>query len=131
MLILPMVLAVLIDSPGHDAPRGKSRDFELTYRATVRDIPDGAGTLDVWLPIPQTNQHQTIHRLTIDAPGPLTIGRESRFGNQCLHVRLPSPRGPVSIAWSAQATRRENAGTLEPIEDEERCSTSLPSRWSP
>jgi hypothetical protein len=120
MLILPVFVAALIGSPKQDAPREKSRDFELTYRATVRDIPAGAGTLDLWLPIPQTDRHQTIHRLTVDAPGPLTIGRESRFGNQCLHVRIASPRGPVSVAWSARATRRENAGTLEPLGDEER-----------
>jgi transglutaminase-like putative cysteine protease len=131
MLILPMVLAILIGSPDQDNPQGKSRDFELTYRATVRDISEGAKTLDIWLPIPQTDRHQTIHRLTIDAPSPPTIGRESRFGNQCLHARIPSPRGPVSIAWSARATRRENAGTLEPLGDEERALDLSPEPLVP
>src|SRR5262249_17235995 len=123
MLILPMLLVALGAPPAPDSPgppRGPTRDFDLPYRTTVRDISPGAGTLDIWLPVPQTDRHQTIHRLTIDSPGPLTIGREGRFGNQCLHVRVPSPRGAVSIAWTARVTRRENGGTLGPLSDEER-----------
>jgi transglutaminase-like putative cysteine protease len=120
MLILPIYLAALIVPPALGAPPAKTRDFELTYQAVVRDIPNGANALELWLPIPQTDRHQTIHQLSIDASGPLTIGRERRFGNQCLHLRVASPRGPVSVAWSTRATRRENAGTLELLGDEER-----------
>ena len=113
MLILPILLAALIapPDPGASPDAGaKSRSFTLTYRATVRDIPAGARSLDVWLPVPQTDRNQTIHQLTIDAPGPLTIGREGRFGNHCLHIRVDAPRGPVSISWTARVTRRENRG---------------------
>jgi hypothetical protein len=59
-----------------------SRTVELAYRATVRDVPAGAKSLDLWLPLPQTDRNQTIHRVTIDAPNPVTIGREARSGNQ-------------------------------------------------
>jgi len=124
MLALPILLAALGAPPAQEHPgpadRPRSRTFELTYRATVREIPPGAGTLDIWLPLPQTDRHQTIHRLTIDAPGPPTIGHEGRFGNQDLHVRLASPRGAVTIGWTALATRVENAGTPGPIGEEER-----------
>lgn len=131
MLILPMLLSTLVGWPAAGSPSPRSRDFELTYRAVVRDIPDGARTLDVWLPIPGTDRHQTIHWLRIDAPGPLTIGRESRFGNRCLHVRVPSPRGHVPIAWSVHATRTENAGTREPLGDEERALDLRPEPLVP
>ncbi len=134
MLIAPIVVAVLIapsaPSTPHDA-RGTSRDFELTYRATMREIPARTGILDVWLPVPQTDRNQTIHRLSIDAPGPLTIGREERFGNQCLHVRIASPRGPVSVAWTARVTRRENGGSGEPLGDEERALDLSPEPLVP
>jgi transglutaminase-like putative cysteine protease len=83
------------------------------------------------LPLPQTDRHQTIHQLNIDAPGSLTLGREDRFGNQCLHVRVSSPRGPVSIAWTARATRRENGGSLEPLGDEERALDLSPEPLVP
>jgi transglutaminase-like putative cysteine protease len=120
MLFLPILLAALLAPPAQDSPLEKARDLQLSYRASVHAIPDGAKMLDIWLPLPQTDRHQTIHRLTIDAPGPLTIGRESRFGNQCLHVRVPAPRAPVSVAWNVWATRRENAGTVESLDANER-----------
>jgi transglutaminase-like putative cysteine protease len=97
----------------------------------VHDVPNGAKTLDVWLPLPQTDRHQTIHQLTIEAPGPSTIGRESRFGNQCLHVRVPSPPGSVSVAWNIWATRRENAGTFESLTGEERRNHLTPEPLVP
>jgi transglutaminase-like putative cysteine protease len=97
-----------------------SRSFVLTYGATVRDVPAGAKNLDLWLPVPATDRNQTIRRLTIDAPGRVTIGREDRFGNQCLHVRAESPQGPIAVTMTVEATRRENAGSAEPLGDAER-----------
>src|SRR3954462_14253372 len=87
-MLLGLILACLIPPPERtSASEGppRARTFELTYKATVRDIPDRAKALDLWLPLPQTDRNQTIHRLTIDAPSPVSIGREARSGNQCLH----------------------------------------------
>jgi transglutaminase-like putative cysteine protease len=103
---------------GEENPR--SRTFEMTYRATVRDIPAGAKALDLWLPLPQTDRNQAIHRLTIDAPKPVSIGQEARFGNQCLHVRVEAPEAPVAVTLAIVATRHENAGSDEPLGDRER-----------
>jgi transglutaminase-like putative cysteine protease len=103
-------------------PPLRSRTFRLTLRATVRDIPAGARSLDLWLPIPQSDRNQTIHRLTIDAAPPISIGREARFGNQCLHVRVASPHAPISVTLALEATRRENAGSDEPLGETERAS---------
>jgi transglutaminase-like putative cysteine protease len=135
MLVLPVILAALgilpaeaataadaglTSTKGREDETGKSRTFSLTYRAIVKDILKDAKTLDLWLPLPQSDRNQTIHRLTIDAPSPLTIGRESRFGNQSLHVRVQRPQGPISVILSIDATRRENCGTIEPLSDVDR-----------
>ncbi len=135
MFVLPIILVALGILPAEGAPAvadgltstksredrvEKSRTFLLTYRAIVKDIPKDAKTLDLWLPLPQTDRNQTIHSLTIDAPGPLTIGRESRFGNQCLYLRVQRPRGSVSVTLSIDATRRENSATIEPLSDKDR-----------
>jgi transglutaminase-like putative cysteine protease len=110
-----------------DAKEGKetradrrSRTFEMTYRATVRDIPEAAEALDLWLPLPQTDRNQTIHRISVDAPGTWTIGREPRFGNQSLHMRTNPPRGPLSVLLTVEATRAENGGASGPLSDEDR-----------
>src|SRR5262249_17288239 len=54
------------------------------------------------------------------APAPATVGREPRFGNQSLHVRVDRPGGPLEIALAIEATRRENAGHRAPLSAEDR-----------
>ena len=98
----------------------KSRTFQLTYQATIRDIPKDAQILEAWVPLPQTDSNQTIHQISIIAPVPVTIGRESRLGNQSLHARVDGPKGPVQITLVIEATRRENIGRQESLSAEER-----------
>jgi transglutaminase-like putative cysteine protease len=109
--IFAMVPLLLASQAGFGAdPDLKTRTFELNYQATIRDIPHDAKTLDVWVPLPQTDLNQTVHRILINAPAPVTVGREPRFGNQSLHVRVERPRAPVQVTLDIEATRRENAG---------------------
>jgi len=79
----------------------------LTYQATLRDIPKDAKAIDLWLPWPQSDSSQTIHQVTVDAPGPLDFAREARFGNQCLHVRARPPDGVLTVSMVIEATRKE------------------------
>lgn len=128
--VLLVVMAIAADSTAADeTPR--CRTFGLTCRATVRDIPAGAKALDLWLPLPQTDRNQTIHRITIEAPSPVSIGREATFGNQCLHVRVNTPRAPATVALTIEATRRENGGSDEPLGDEERTGHLKPEPLVP
>jgi len=88
----------------------KSRTFRFSYVATVRDIPPGAGTIDVWLPFPQTDVHQTIHQVSVKGPGVVTIGREPEHANQALYLRVEQPRELVSVELDVTATRQESVG---------------------
>jgi transglutaminase-like putative cysteine protease len=106
--------------PGFAAEPTRSRTFTITESATARGFPAGSRVLEVWLPVPQTDPNQTIHRLTVSAPGPVTIAREPKGGNEALYVRVEDPREPVSVVLEVIATRRENAGhpaTLSPAEE--------------
>jgi transglutaminase-like putative cysteine protease len=98
----------------------RSRNFELTYKATVRNVPEGTRTLDLWLPLPPTDRNQTVHQVTIDAPSRVSIGREARFGNQNLYVRVNHPAGPVTVTLTIEATRWENDGSDEVLGAEAR-----------
>ena len=92
------------------APELEERTFTFTYKAVVEELPAGAAAADVWLPYPQSDANQTIHSVTISAPGPVTVAREPRHGNEVLHYRAASPKGPIEIVMTVVATRRENAG---------------------
>lgn len=108
----------------------QSRSFSLTLRAAVRNVPAGAKSVDLWLPLPQTDRNQTIHRLTIDTRTPVSIGREPRFGNLCLHVRFKAHEAAV-LTLAIEATRRENAGSAGSMSDEERVSYLKPEPLVP
>ena len=123
-LRLPLILSVVSVCFASKADSGserplKSRTFQLTYQATIRDIPRDAKILEAWVPLPQTDTNQTIHLVSIDAPVPVTIGRDARFGNQSLHVRVNRPKGPVQITLVIEATRRENTGRQESLRAED------------
>ncbi len=111
--------------------RPRSRTFELTYQATVRDIPEGTKVLDLWLPVPQTDRSQDIHRVAIDAPNPASIGREARSGNQYLHVRVGSPKGPIMVKLAIEATRKEDSGSDEPLGEAARAEYLKAERLVP
>jgi transglutaminase-like putative cysteine protease len=127
--IVPVFLATLPASAS-DQSR-KSRTFRLTYYATIRDIPGDAKTLEAWLPLPQTDPNQTIHQISINAPVPVTLGREPRFGSQSLHVRVNRPKAPVQITLVIEATRWENTGHAQPLHSEERKAYLAPEPLVP
>jgi transglutaminase-like putative cysteine protease len=109
----------------------KSRTFQLTYQATIRDLPSDAKTLDAWVPLPQTDANQTIHQISINAPVPIAIGRGPRLGNQSLHIRVDHPRAPVTITLVIDATRTENAGHRQPLSDADRQALLAPEPLVP
>jgi transglutaminase-like putative cysteine protease len=85
-----------------------SRTFQFRYRAVVKEIPAGAQKVEVWLPFPSNDAHQTIDQVSIDAPRPITISREHEYGNPTLYVRVDHPAQreiPVEVTFTA--TRRE------------------------
>jgi transglutaminase-like putative cysteine protease len=110
---------------------GKSRTFQLTYQATIREIPSDAKRLEIWLPLPQTDSSQTIDQISINAPGRTTLGREPRFGNQSLHVHVHRPKGAIQTALIIEATRRENAGRQQSLSSEDRSSYLAPEPLVP
>jgi transglutaminase-like putative cysteine protease len=133
---LPLILSVISMYFAAQAASGparllKARTFQLTYQATIRDIPEGAKALEAWVPLPQTDSNQTIHRISIIAPVPVTIGRESRFGNQSLHARVDEPKGPVQITLVIEATRRENSGRQESLSALDRKTLLAPEPLVP
>ena len=135
-LRLPLILSAFsvcfaAQAGSGPGPPLKSRTFLLTYQATIRDIPPDTKTLEAWVPLPQTDANQTIHQISITAPVPVTIGRESRFGNQSLHARVERPKGSVVITLVIEATRKENSGRQELLSALDRKSYLSPEPLVP
>jgi transglutaminase-like putative cysteine protease len=117
-----------------------SRTFQFQYRAVVKDIPSGAGKVEVWLPFPVSDAHQTIDRVAIEAPSPITISREPEQGNSILYVRVEHPtQREIPIEMTFTATRREavnrpgrpTAQHPRPLTPEQRAFYLKPDRLVP
>jgi transglutaminase-like putative cysteine protease len=93
----------------------KSRTFRFTYQAAVRELPAGAQTLDLWLPYPQSDRNQTIHQVTLHAPGAITLAKNPKTGNMDAYLHVERPQLPVEVSLEVTATRRENAGEPETL----------------
>ena len=73
---------------GGAAQHGRTRTFEFTYVAEVRDIPSGARTVSIWLPYPPSDENQRISDVRIHAPAPWRLTRDPEYGNQILYIRV-------------------------------------------
>ena len=66
----------------------KSRNLRMNFRCELGDLPAGAKTVDVWIPIPLTDGRQTITLLNKEE---LTSGhftKDKTFGNQLYYKRF-------------------------------------------
>ena len=85
-----------------------SRTFRFTYNFTVKDLPSGAKRVRVWIPLPQTDQHQTVSVLAIKAPVKTRMTQESEYGNKMMYAEIPnSGSGKAEFTIEYKITRRE------------------------
>lgn len=68
-----------------------TRTFRFTYSVAVRDIPEGARKLSIWIPVPKTDRHQEVLDLVVKAPLEHSFTREKRYGNRLLHLSAAAP----------------------------------------
>ncbi|HEX8162052.1 MAG TPA: transglutaminase domain-containing protein [Pyrinomonadaceae bacterium] len=93
------------------APALRERRFEFEYKATVKDIPAGAGRVELWLPVPHDDAFQKITGMEIVSPSPYEV-RTSQYGNKVLHVSLTNPRQQsltVTLRFTAARTEHVQA----------------------
>jgi transglutaminase-like putative cysteine protease len=106
-LFLPCILT------GQDAANGQkfsapSRTFRFTYSFNVKDIPAGTKQVRVWVPVPQTDQHQTVRVLNVKTPGKTEMTREAEYGNRMMYVELQNPLpAKAEFTIEYEVTRRE------------------------
>ena len=85
-----------------------SRTFRFTYKFTVKNIPSGAKRVRVWIPLPQTDQHQTVRILTVKAPVKMRMTQEPGYGNRMMYGEIQNPTtGPAEFTLEYKVTRRE------------------------
>jgi transglutaminase-like putative cysteine protease len=85
-----------------------TRTFRFTYNVTVKDIPSGAKRVRVWIPVPHTDQHQTVRVLAVKSPVKTRMTQEPEYGNRMMYAEIQnSVPGKAEFTLEYKITRRE------------------------
>lgn len=93
-------------------PAPRERSFSFEYAVTVRDVPRGAHTVDIWLPAPHDDAFQRITNLRVDTPNRYEIatGTEDK---RILHIRVTDSKEPsIAVTMRFDAVRKEHVQPL-------------------
>ncbi len=110
--LLGVALLGAAPAPSRDARASENpkpstpRFFTLTYTIDVKEIPEGASDLAVWVPVPQSGAYQKITSLRVESPIAHQFERESEYGNLVLrfHSKDPLP-SEIPIVLEARVER--------------------------
>jgi len=74
----------------------------------VKDIPSDAKRARVWVPVPQTDQHQTVRVLAVKAPVRTRMTQDPEYGNRILYAEIQNPgSGKAEFTLEYEVKRRE------------------------
>ncbi|HZD32857.1 MAG TPA: transglutaminase domain-containing protein, partial [Candidatus Angelobacter sp.] len=85
-----------------------SRSFQFTYSFTVKDIPPGTKLVRVWVPVAQTDDHQTVRVVETSATVKTRMTKDPEYGNAILFAEIPNPtQTSTTFALVYEVTRKE------------------------
>jgi hypothetical protein len=132
LLALLLISAVVLQASEKEAPLGeKTRTFEFSYTATVKEVPAGAEFVDLWIPVPQDSKHQKIKDVKFEVSRPIIlkvdgeeiaatahlkkkpeINTEKTLNNKMAHWRLPAKESEgLTVKMTFICERNEAAAT--------------------
>lgn len=85
---------------------GPSRSFQISSIAKLANLPPGTHRVDLWIPIPSSDEQQTISDLKVDTSFPHEIQTDPDYSNQILHVWSDRPEA-MTVRLHLDCTRRE------------------------
>ncbi len=88
----------------------RTREFHFTYSATIKQLPAGTN-VRVWIPIPASNEHQSIATVNVRLPAKPVTGTELNYGNQVLYFKTKAPQsGELNCSATYRVKRYEVLG---------------------
>ncbi len=119
-LLLPALAAA--DAPGSTP---KSRAFLLTYAGSITGQTTGA-QVNVWLPVPPSNDEQTVEIVSKKLPEGAKLYKEPWYDNQMYYFETKAgPDGSVPYEVVYKVVRKEIRGLTEPKMDANKIARFL------
>lgn len=100
-----------------------ARRIAFSAEITIRGVPEGAGPVDVWVPIPVNDERQGVESYSVRSGMPGRVVRDAR-GNRFWHGRAgAAPELPMEITLEAVVARRAvGAPPARALADDERAA---------
>lgn len=97
-----------VSVPQAGASSVRERNFQFEYKATVKDIPAGAKSVDLWIPVPHDSPFQKVTGLKIESLFPYHTST-AQYGNRVLHISLSnSKESSLTVTMRFNVLRREH-----------------------
>ena len=144
------LLALLCSAACHNTSTRKNasaeRRFHFEYETTISGFPTDAKQVRVWLPIPTSDETQSVTHLTLDAPVSHRMGTEKVYGNRLVYLEVDAPfpkelpvtlsmnvsrkelNSVAQLAGSAPRDRLLVGDTLAPLSNEARSRATRATR---
>lgn len=78
--------------------------FNFTYEV---QLPEFSESGELWMPIAQSDQFQTIELISMETPGKHTILKDEKFGNSILYIKLLPEHSNQKFALNYKVVRQE------------------------
>lgn len=106
-MMVALLLIVMICFSG--IASSQQRSVELNYSVTLKDIPEKADKVNIWLPIPRSNTVQKLVDLQVPDDFPYTILTDEELNNKFLCFELSGEQiknSEISISAVFQVNRK-------------------------
>lgn len=112
-VLLPVLIIICsVHAPAFADTNNKAdhskRTVHFSYNVTVKNIPPESGHLAIWLPIPKSDNLQTVSGLSVSSVYPYTIGDDPEYSNSILTIKSSNDI-PESISVSMDFFVTRNA----------------------
>ncbi len=95
ILLIPLFLVALVKRESSAKVVDDKLNFTFTYKFQIDQLPENAGTVDIWVPLPSENGVQNVTNYKINSQLPYKLYTDSGYGNQFAHFtsngEIPEP----------------------------------------
>ena len=85
----------------------RTRRLRFNYGFHLQELPSGS-RVRVWIPVPPSNEHQTVSELARKVPVEPSLTSDLKYGNQIMYFETTTPQsGELSFELSYQVDRFE------------------------
>ena len=84
----------------------ESNNFEFTYKVKIPQLEGQLNTMELWIPIPQSDNYQKINDVSIDTDYKYSIKKDKQFNNKYLYLKSDGKKGGY-VNLTVKASRFE------------------------